>query len=53
MNRFKPLRQRSCGCCLLLVLLFLLLVAGLIFLIVRAASAESALAPGLRRGPGL
>lgn len=45
MNPFKSLRQRSCGCCLLLVLLFLLLVAGLVFLIVRAASAESELPP--------
>ncbi len=41
MSIFKKVERRSCGCCLFIVLGFLLLVAGLIFLIVRAASAES------------
>jgi hypothetical protein len=45
MKPLGSLRQRSCGCCLLFVLLFLLLVAGLIFLIVRAAQAAPALPP--------
>ncbi len=40
MRVFKQVERRSCGCCLFIVLGFLLLVAGLTFLIVRAASAE-------------
>lgn len=39
MNSFKKVERRSCGCCLFVTLGFLLLVGGLIFLIVRAASA--------------
>lgn len=41
MRILKRVERRSCGCCLFIVLGFLLLVAGLTFLIVRAASAES------------
>ncbi len=45
MSIFKRVEKRSCGCCLLVAIGFLLLVAGLVFLIVRAASAESELPP--------
>lgn len=45
MRIFKRVERRSCGCCLLVVIGFLLLVAGLVFVIVRAASAESELPP--------
>jgi hypothetical protein len=45
MGIFKKVERRSCGCCLFVVLGFLLLVAGLVFLVVKAASAESAPPP--------
>jgi hypothetical protein len=41
MGTLKRVERRSCGCCLFLALAFLLLVAGLTFLIVKAARAES------------
>lgn len=40
MRILKRVERRSCGCCLFVALGFLLLVAGLTFLIVKAASAE-------------
>ncbi len=43
MRSLKRIERRSCGCCLFVALLFVLSVAGLTFLIVKAAGAESQL----------
>ncbi len=45
MRNLKQIERRSCGCCLGMVLLFILAVAGLTFLIVKAAGAESQAPP--------